>query len=86
VTVSQTGQMDVTLTTAGPPSTIVMGLAVGMPGDAKCAPLAGASTSVPAGPTAQLSGTISPGTLCVQVYDLGYQTAPVSYTVTVTHP
>src|SRR5438034_1566295 len=44
-TVSQTGQVDVTLTAAGPPSTIVRGLAVGMPGDATCAPLAGASTS-----------------------------------------
>jgi len=36
--------------------------------------------------TAQLSGTTSAGTLCVQVYDIGNQTAPVSYTVTVTHP
>jgi len=85
-TVSQTGQVDVTLTSAGPPSTIVMGLAVGMPGDATCAPLAGASTITQAGTAAQLSGTTSAATLCVQVYDLGQQTAPVSYTVTVTHP
>jgi hypothetical protein len=28
----------------------------------------------------------SPGTLCVDVYDVGNQSAPVSYTVTVTHP
>jgi hypothetical protein len=85
-TVSQTGQVDVTLTSAGPPSTIVMGLAVGLPGDATCAPLAGASTMTQAGTAAQLSGTTSAATLCVQVYDLGNQTAPVSYTVTVTHP
>lgn len=85
-TVSQTGQVDVTLTAAGPPSTIAMGLAVGMPSDTKCAPLAGASTSAQAGTTAQLSGTISAGTFCVEAHDLGTQTAPVSYTVTVTHP
>jgi len=85
-TVSQTGQVDVTLTSAGPPSTIVMGLAVGMPGDAMCAPIAGASTITQAGTAAQLSGTTSAATLCVQVYDLGNQTAPISYTVAVTHP
>jgi hypothetical protein len=84
--VSVAGQVDVTLTAAGPPSTIVMGLAVGMPGDATCTPLTGASTSAQAGTAAQLSGTTSAGTLCVQVYDVGNQTAPVSYTVTVTHP
>ena len=47
-----------------------MGLAVGMPGDATCAPLAGASTITQAGTAAQLSGTTSAATLCVQVYDL----------------
>src|SRR5438093_13488812 len=44
-TVSQTGQVDVTLTAAGPPSTIVMGLDVGKPGVASFSPLASASWS-----------------------------------------
>jgi len=85
-TVSQTGQVDVTLTAAGPPSTIVMGLGVGLPAGSTCAPFAGASTSAQAGATAQLSGTISPGVLCVEIRDIGNQTAPVAYTITITHP
>ena len=85
-TVSQAGQVDVTLTAAAPPSTIVMGIALGEPADAACVLFAGASVSTPAGSSPQLSGMVSPGTLCVEVHDLGNQTAPVAYTVTVTHP
>jgi hypothetical protein len=47
---------------------------------------AGASASTPAGTSPQLSGTVSPGMLCVEVRDLGNQAAPVTYTVAVTHP
>jgi hypothetical protein len=84
--VTQTGQVDATLTAAGPPSTIVMGLMMGAIADSKCMPFAGASVRGPAGTAPQLSGTISPGTLCVEVHDIGDETAPVSYTITVTHP
>ena len=85
-TVAKTGTVNVTLTAAGPPSTIVMGIGVGIPKDSACVPLAGASTTTAAGALVQLSGTVSPGTLCVQVSDIGNQTAPVTYTVTVAHP
>ena len=85
-TVAKTGTVNVTLTAAGPPSTIVMGVGVGVPKDSACAVLAGGSTTTAAGTTVQLSGTVSPGTLCVQVSDLGNQTAAVTYTVTVAHP
>lgn len=84
--VTVTGQIDVTLTAATPPSTIVMGINIGIPADGKCPALAGATTKASAGASVQLSGLASPGTLCVAVRDLGTQTAPVSYTVTVTHP
>lgn len=84
--VTQTGEVDVTLSAAGPPSTIVMGLGIGTSGNSTCTLLAGASTNTQAGSTAQLMGKISPGTLCVQVYDVGNQTATVNYTVTVSHP
>ena len=84
--VTQTGQVDATLTAAGPPSTIVMGLMMGVTADSKCVPFAGASVRGPAGTTPQLSGTISPGTLCVEVHDIGDQMAPVTYTITVIHP
>ena len=84
-TVAQTGEVDVTLTAAGPPPTITMGLGVGAGGSA-CTLLTGATVNTPAGTTAQLSGTASAGAYCVEVYDIGNQAGPVDYTVTVAHP
>jgi hypothetical protein len=84
--VTQTGSVNVTLTSAGPPATIVMGVGVGTPRDSSCVLLAGASTNTAAGTNVQLAGTVTAGTLCVQVYDVGNQTVPVTYTVTVAHP
>jgi hypothetical protein len=84
--IAAAGTVDVTLTAATPPATIVMGVSVGVPADGKCTALAGGSTQTPAGTSVQLSGIASPGTLCVDVHDAGGQSAPVTYTVTVTHP
>jgi hypothetical protein len=80
--VTQTGTIDVDLTAAS----VAMGIAIGTPGDAGCTPLAGASGTVVAGPTPQLTGLTTAGTLCVQIRDVGQATGPVTYTVTVTHP
>jgi hypothetical protein len=89
-TASQSGEIDVTLTAVGPPSTISMGLAVGSlaaAGSNTCVPLSGATVSpVTASSTPQLTGTVAPGTYCVLVYDIGNQTAPVNWTATVKHP
>jgi hypothetical protein len=84
--VSATGTTEVTLTAAGPPATIVMGVALGTVDDSGCTRLAGASVNTPAGTSAQLAGLTTAGTLCVQVRDIGNQTAPVTYNVTVLHP
>jgi hypothetical protein len=84
--ISATGIVDVTLTAATPPSTIVMGLSIGTPANGTCTALAGASTTAAAGSSVQLSGMTTAGTLCVDVHDIGNQSAPVSYTVSVTHP
>ena len=85
--IAASGNVDVTLTATAPPATIVMGLSIGMPsGDGRCVPVAGGSTQTPPGSAVQLSGVASPGTLCVDVRDVGGETAPVTYTVTVTHP
>ncbi len=83
---SQSGQVAVTLTAAGPPATIVMGLAIGTPNGTTCTPLAGASISTAAGSSPQLNGEVSGGTLCVVVYDVGNETAPIAYSLTVAHP
>jgi hypothetical protein len=83
--VSQTGTVNVTLTAAGPPSTIWMGLGIGTPSATTCAVIQADTTVTPAGATAQLSGTLSAGSYCVQVYDVGNQVTPVTYSVTVAH-
>jgi hypothetical protein len=84
-TASQNGQVVVTLTTAGPPATIPMGIGVGTPNGTSCTLLPGASTVTTAGGS-MLMGEVSGGTLCVDVYDVGNATGPVSYTVSVSHP
>jgi hypothetical protein len=79
------GQVNVTLTSAGPPSTIYMGLGVGSYADSNCTLLSNGSVVTQAGSTAQLSGTLNAGTYCVMVYDAGNQVSTVSYAVTVNH-
>ena len=85
-TVENSGQVSVTLTAASPPANVVMGIGVGTPGDNACGLLSGASVSTSAGSSAQLTGVVSPGMLCVKIFDVGSQTAAVAYTVTVMHP
>jgi hypothetical protein len=79
------GQVNIILTQAGPPSTIYMGLGVGAPSGSGCTIFSGGSTVTQAGPTAQLAGSAGAGAYCVQVFDVGNQTADVTYTVTVSH-
>jgi hypothetical protein len=82
-TVAAYGEIDVTLTAAGPPSTITMGLGLGTPTGGTCSVQYQAQAQ--AGTTAQLSGTIAAGSWCVVVFDLGNQGGPVDYSVTVAH-
>ena len=64
-TVVATGLVEVTLTAAGPPSTIAMGLGVGTQNGSSCAVVAGSPVNTPAGSAVQLSGILSAGALCV---------------------
>lgn len=86
-TIIQAGEVDVTLTAAGPPATITMGLGVGIPNTATgaCDLIAGASVNAQASTFSQLLGSASPGSLCVKIYDIGNQTGPITYTITVEH-
>ncbi|MBZ5559098.1 MAG: hypothetical protein LAO77_17645 [Acidobacteriia bacterium] len=79
------GQLNVILTAAGPPPTIQMGLGIGSYSGTTCTLFSNGSLTTPAGSIAQLTGTANAGTYCVQVSDVGNQTAPVNYAVTVTH-
>ena len=85
-TVAQGGTVSVTLNAAAPPPTIFMGVGIGTPSSSTCALISGDTTATPAGVTAQLSGALNAGTYCVEVYDVGNETASVTYTVTVVHP
>jgi len=85
-TSTQSGDVNVTLNAASPPSTIFMGVGIGTPSASTCALLSGGTADTQAGTTSQLSGTLDAGTYCVEVFDVGNETAPVSYTVTVAHP
>ena len=85
-TVSSGGQVQVTLTAAGPPATIVMGLGIGSPSAGSCVLFTNGAVSTAAGTTPQLSGTAPSGSYCVAIFDVGNQTGPIDYTITVMHP
>lgn len=76
----------VTLVTAGPPSTIFMGVGVGVPAaDGTCTAASGSVFLAQAGMTGQLSGAVPAGSYCVVVFDAGNQSGPVDYSLTVAH-
>lgn len=87
-TVAAAGTLTVTLTAAGPPATIKMGIAVGNPNTAGTCVVASSTavTEVSASTTPALQGTLtSPGTYCVVVFDTGNVLQAVTYSVTVVH-
>jgi hypothetical protein len=86
-TVAQQGEVDITLTAAGPPATITMGLGVGVPSGSTCSlTISGGVVQAQASTTPQLVGTAAAGAFCVAVYDIGNQRDTVTYSITVAHP
>jgi hypothetical protein len=87
--IAQIGPLTVTLNAAGPPTTVVVGLAVGTPTfsttGTTCTPIA--TVNAQAGVNApQLSGTVSAsGAYCLAVYDPGTLTGDITFSVTVAH-
>jgi hypothetical protein len=80
------GLLTATLTAAGPPPTIAVGLGIGTFSSGTCTLLPNGSNIVTAGTTPQLSGpNFQSGTYCVEVFDVGQQTADITYSVTVAH-
>jgi hypothetical protein len=80
------GLVTATLTAVGPPPTIAMGLGIGLISSGSCTLLPNGSVIATAGTTPQLSGpNFQNGTYCVAVFDVGQQTADVTYSVTVSH-
>lgn len=84
---STSGTITVTLTSAGPPSSVVMGLGLGVPRpDAPgCSLLTALST--PAGAAPQITTTADNGTYCVALFDVGNAIVQgESFSITVVHP
>ena len=85
-TVTSSGfQITLDLTSVGPPATISMGFGVGSWDGTTCTPLSGGVTTVQASPNPQLGGNINAGTYCAIVFDVGNQSAPVTYTAVILH-
>jgi len=81
------GTISVTLVSAGPPSTIQLGLGLGNPSaTGTCSIISGFATQTAAGSTAQLTGSGAPaGAYCIAVVDVGNVLQAITYTVTVAH-
>ena len=77
--------LSVTLTAAGPPATIFTGLGLGAYDAPTCTLFSNAYLTTQAGAAPQLSGTAGAGSYCVVVYDVGNQTGPLTYALTVSH-
>ena len=86
-TTTLNGTVRLTLTSvsgAGVPSTVWLGLGIGVPAAEDCVTTTVVNTS--AGGAAQITGTLAPGVYCAKVYDIGNLFAPASVDVTIEHP
>ena len=77
------GTVTVTLTAVGPDSTTVIGLGLGTWNGASCQIVCDEQAAQGASLVCNASGV---GNLCVRVYDPGTLTAPVTFSVDITHP
>ncbi len=88
-TINSLGAVTVSITSLAPSSTQVVGLSLGVWTGTQCStsPQTGgaANDTATAGSTITLNATAA-GNLCFRIYDVGFITTPVLYTVTVTHP
>jgi hypothetical protein len=88
--VAQVGPLTVTLTAAGPPSGVGIGLAIGTPTfsttGTTCSPIATNSNAQVGVNAPQISGTVSAaGPYCLAVFGIPPITADLTYSVTVAH-
>jgi hypothetical protein len=77
------GPASVTITSLAPDSAVPVGLAIGNPGNNGACSAFAFLQAARLGIT--LPGTLSKGTYCVMIYDVGNLTVTNTYTLTVTH-
>jgi hypothetical protein len=83
-TVTNAGNVGVTLSSVSPSTTSALGLGVGPSSNGTCS-VTNSTSSAVAGSTAQLTATENPGTYCVKVSDPGNLTTASTVTVTIAH-
>ena len=82
--VANVGDLTVTLTAAGPPSTVVMRIGLGLGTAATCQIQVTKDTA--AGDTGQIAVSQVPSSsYCIGIGDIGNATGPVTFTITVVH-
>lgn len=69
---------------AGVPSTIWVGIGVGVPEATDCTTTTSVSTQAGGGP--HISTTLAPGTYCARIYDIGNLAAPAPFGITIARP
>src|SRR5690349_16553992 len=88
-TIQTLGAVTVTIINLSPASTQVVGLSLGVWTGAQCStsPQTGGASNDTAttGSTITLNATAA-GNLCARLYDVGFVTQPVLYTMQITHP
>jgi hypothetical protein len=88
-TTTTLGAVTVSITSLSPSSTQIVGLSLGVWTGAQCStsPQTGGASNDTAttGSSITLNATAG-GNLCARLYDVGFVTSPVLYTITITHP
>lgn len=86
-TVTQYGTVNLTLTSVSGtyvPSTVTVGLGLGVPDGTDCTTTTTISTK--SGSDPQLTGTYNPGVYCAKVFDVGNLFSPAAFSVTIAYP
>jgi hypothetical protein len=82
------GTVNVTLksvTGAGVPSTVQLGLGIGQPSGTDCSTTVTATAGSQFG-APQATGVFGPGLFCVRVFDVGNLFAPATFAISIAHP
>ena len=82
VTVAKDGEIDLTLTSLVPQTTITVGLGLGVPQNGTCGLLDDIENAKIA---SVLSDEVTAGTYCILIYDVGNIQGSDTYTLTVAH-
>ncbi len=69
---------------AGVPSTVWVGLGLGVPEGTDCSTTTSISTQAGTGP--HINTTLAAGTYCARIYDIGNLAAAAPFAVTIAHP